>query len=90
MNKLKEALVKAKEAAEKAATDIIPFEKVSEEVQQQRMATCRSCEYLYTKTDTCKMCGCFMGVKTWMATQECPIKKWRAVSGPKAILSNKD
>jgi hypothetical protein len=89
MNKLKEVLVKAKEAAERAATEIIPFEKVSEEIQIQRMDTCRSCEHLYTKTDTCKLCGCFMGVKTWMATQACPIKKWRAVSGPQAAL-NKD
>jgi len=90
MNKLKEILAKAKEAAEKAATDIIPFEKVPEEIQIKRMDICRSCEYLYTKTDTCKLCGCFMGVKTWMATQECPKKKWRAISGPQSALNNKD
>ena len=88
MNKLKEALTKARLAAEQAATDIIPFEKVSEEIQKERMDICNSCEYLYKRTNSCKMCGCFMGVKTWMATQECPKKKWRAISGPKAPKTN--
>ena len=52
------------------------IDKVSEGVQQARYDICQGCEKLYKPTDTCKMCGCFMKVKTWLPAQECPLQKW--------------
>lgn len=54
-------------------------DKVSEEVQLHRYQICQSCEKLYKPTNTCKVCGCFMKVKTWMPNQSCPIGKWSKV-----------
>jgi hypothetical protein len=41
-----------------------------------RMNICKSCEYLFKMTNTCKKCGCFMSVKTRLKTSSCPIGKW--------------
>jgi len=40
----------------------------------ERMAICNACEFL--KGDRCDKCGCFMSIKTKMATAQCPIGKW--------------
>lgn len=50
--------------------------KTSPEIQEQRMAICTSCPHLYKPTTTCRKCGCFMAIKTWLPRQSCPIKKW--------------
>ena len=64
-----------REAAEDAASNML-FEKVPEEIQHYRYSVCKSCDKLYKPTDTCKVCGCFMRVKTWMPNQSCPIGNW--------------
>lgn len=51
--------------------------KVSPELQQERMSICQECPHLYKPTTTCKKCGCFMSIKTWLPRQECPIGKWK-------------
>lgn len=51
-------------------------ERVTPEVQKQRFDICQNCEYFYKVTTTCKKCGCFMKLKTWMPAQKCPINKW--------------
>lgn len=86
---MKEKLREMREKAEKIASERLPFEKVSPEVQQERYDICLSCEHLFVQTNSCKKCGCFMGVKTWMAQQQCPLKKWRATSGPLAPVEPK-
>ena len=50
---------------------------VSEEVKQNRMDICNSCE----KNDggKCRACGCFLEVKTKFASSYCPIMKWTSV-----------
>lgn len=53
--------------------------KVSDEIQKERFDICLACPKLYHPTRSCKLCGCFMQVKTYFATQECPIGKWGAV-----------
>jgi len=75
LNKLKERIEKARDVAENAAAKLIVI-RVHEEVQKERYDICQGCEKLYKLTDTCKVCGCFMKVKTWMPNQECPLKKW--------------
>jgi rubrerythrin len=72
LNKLQEKL----KAAAEAAKDLPEMIKVPEEVQAERFSKCEGCEKLYRPTYTCKVCGCFMKVKTWMPSQACPIGKW--------------
>ena len=79
--KLKEKMEQLRDAAENAAASVLT-NKVSIETQEYRYNICQGCEKLYKPTDTCKACGCFMKVKTWMPDQECPLKKW-----PKAPVS---
>lgn len=59
---------------------------VSDEVRQERLDICLSCEFLLPKVNTCKKCGCFVYAKTRLAFAECPLKKWRAV--PSATNTN--
>ena len=75
LNKLKEKMEQVRDAAENAAANMLPY-KVSVEIQEYRYGICQGCEKLYKPTDTCKACGCFMKVKTWIPNQECPLKKW--------------
>jgi hypothetical protein len=40
----------------------------------KRLELCSSCEYLIN--NRCLKCGCFVEVKTRLATSKCPISKW--------------
>lgn len=74
------AKVKQKtEEMAKSQLDFFKQLKVSPEIQKERMDTCLACEKLYKPTSTCKVCGCFMQVKTWLPEVKCPIDKWPAV-----------
>jgi hypothetical protein len=42
----------------------------------ERAKVCASCERLFSPTWTCKECGCFMKVKTRVASASCPLGKW--------------
>lgn len=44
--------------------------------RDDRFTTCKGCERLWKPTRTCRECGCFMGLKTWLADARCPIGKW--------------
>ena len=46
-----------------------------QEVIKKRWDICKGCEFL-TEKDKCLKCGCFMKVKTRVATVACPIGKW--------------
>lgn len=52
------------------------FTPVPEIISTDRMNICRSCEFLFKPTNSCKKCGCFMNVKTKMIHATCPIGKW--------------
>jgi len=54
------------------------LDKVTPEVHEHRWNICSNCDKLWKPTSTCKVCGCFMKIKTWMPTQSCPLKKWEA------------
>lgn len=48
----------------------------NEELVEQRLAICRSCEFFRPRVEQCKKCGCFMKLKTKLERSHCPIHKW--------------
>ena len=42
----------------------------------KRWSECEKCEFLIKPTNNCSKCGCFMKIKTRVATSSCPIGKW--------------
>ncbi len=70
--KIKEKLDSLKDQS----STIIHLMKVDEKTQEERISICRECPYLFKTTETCKKCGCFMNVKTWLKNASCPLKKW--------------
>lgn len=51
-------------------------EYISKEESEKRLNICKGCEFLFTPTNQCKKCGCFMNIKTKMFHASCPIGKW--------------
>ena len=47
-----------------------------QDIIDRRWAECQGCEHLVKPTNSCRKCGCFMKVKTRVATARCPIGKW--------------
>ncbi len=47
----------------------------SSELREQRISVCEQCIEL-TKWKRCRVCGCFMPLKVWISTEQCPQKKW--------------
>ena len=43
---------------------------------KEKFSICLSCPELIPLTKTCKICGCFMWVKTKLKDSKCPIDKW--------------
>ena len=50
----------------------------AQDIIDKRWDECQKCEFLLKPTNNCKKCGCFMAVKTRVATASCPIGKWNA------------
>tara|TARA_R100001594_G_C3985928_1_gene251248 strand:+ start:481 stop:849 length:369 start_codon:yes stop_codon:yes gene_type:complete len=48
----------------------------NQDIIDKRWSECEKCEFLFKPTGNCKKCGCFMKVKTKVATARCPIGKW--------------
>ena len=52
---------------------------VPDEIQRERLAICQSCEWFDSLKTKCNKCGCYMEIKSWLASVECPLeknKKW--------------
>ena len=49
---------------------------VSDEVKEERLKICRTCEYYDPDQVRCKHCGCFLEHKAGYALDSCPISKW--------------
>lgn len=47
-----------------------------EEVKSERLAICEKCEFFRQQSRTCKLCGCFMDLKTTLAKAKCPDGRW--------------
>jgi hypothetical protein len=49
---------------------------ISKDDRNTRLGICKGCDRLFKPTGTCKQCGCFMGLKTWIDRATCPLGKW--------------
>ena len=49
--------------------------KVKESTYQRRLATCKSCDFLYNE-NRCSKCGCYIKAKCSLTTEECPEGYW--------------
>ena len=47
-----------------------------EERRTKRYNICKECEHFRAITKQCKVCSCFMPIKTKMLKMTCPINKW--------------
>ena len=57
----------------------LPFDHVSKAVKEERLAICMECEHL-NDIGQCRMCGCFMPLKTRVPRASCPDGRWSAVT----------
>ena len=64
------------------------------EVLAEREATCRACPEwdaaALNSTGRCRKCGCSTWAKLRMATEACPIGKWKAVSAAPEVARKPD
>tara|TARA_R110002012_G_scaffold10005_2_gene46571 strand:+ start:12659 stop:12838 length:180 start_codon:yes stop_codon:yes gene_type:complete len=51
----------------------------SKEERDKRWKICQECKHLTSLTKQCKLCGCFMKIKTTLKNTECADnpKKWK-------------
>lgn len=50
--------------------------KTTNDKRLNRLNICKKCENYINLTTTCKLCGCFMIIKTKIDSASCPIGKW--------------
>ncbi|QDP49300.1 MAG: hypothetical protein Unbinned3065contig1007_14 [Prokaryotic dsDNA virus sp.] len=50
------------------------------EVYNERMQICKECNYYFKLTGNCKVCGCFMKIKSRIGSMSCPKGKWGKTS----------
>jgi hypothetical protein len=50
--------------------------RVEQDIAEDRMNVCRSCEHFLKMTGQCKKCGCIMAIKSKLPNATCPIGKW--------------
>jgi hypothetical protein len=48
--------------------------------REHRLGICRGCDEL--AKDQCKQCNCYMPLKTWLSSSECPLGKWPSDEEP--------
>lgn len=60
-------ITKYKEAIKKS-------DRVSEEIYEERLSVCKSCEFL--NAGTCGACGCYVELRAAARAGKCPYKKW--------------
>ena len=62
--------------------DVTPMDLLSsdnyttKDIRDSRLDICKGCDSLFAPTRTCKECGCFMALKTWLKDASCPLGKW--------------
>ena len=49
---------------------------VNSSVKRRRVAICKNCPDLFTPTNQCKKCACFVNQKAKLSTESCPKGKW--------------
>lgn len=54
-----------------------PNEPRSEdELKSYRLSICETCPHFKPKVRKCRLCGCFMDLKTTLAKAKCPDGRW--------------
>jgi transcription elongation factor Elf1 len=53
------------------------FFSVPDEVAHERLSICSLCEHFEKDSVRCKICGCYLNIKTKWASESCPIGKWK-------------
>jgi len=56
--------------------ELEPHEIADSDVASLRFQTCLGCPEFNRETRECRICWCYMPVKTRLAVAECPIGKW--------------
>lgn len=49
---------------------------ISDDIYQERIDICKSCEQFVEWSSQCKVCGCIMKLKARLAGRDCPEGKW--------------
>jgi len=49
-------------------------DRVAEEEYEERLAACKSCDFL--NVGTCGACGCYVELRAAAKAGKCPYKKW--------------
>ena len=49
---------------------------VPNNIYEDRMAICKSCDHYSSVLGNCLKCGCFMRIKSRISLLSCPINKW--------------
>lgn len=53
---------------------------VTEDVYNNRISICSSCEFFRKEDKRCTKCGCFMEAKTRFKKTHCPVNKWEKLN----------
>jgi hypothetical protein len=53
---------------------------VSDEIKQNRLNICKTCDKYDEEPNRCKECGCMLEYKTGFALDSCPLGKWKESS----------
>ena len=53
---------------------------VKNKKRKERLSTCNNCEHYNSFFKQCKICKCFMPLKTMLVNANCPINKWQLPS----------
>lgn len=46
------------------------------ELSTERLKVCAECPQMTKMTRQCKLCGCFLDLKTKVLAAHCPLEKW--------------
>jgi hypothetical protein len=49
-------------------------EKTSDQLYEERLSVCMSCDSLIA--GTCHKCGCYVEIRAASKASECPVKRW--------------
>lgn len=62
------------ETIKRYVEDIDPQERTGPELYEERLSTCKACEYVLE--GMCRACGCYVELRAATADQECPYGHW--------------
>lgn len=64
-----------KDIAKKLLAGELPM-AASTELATERLKICEACPQFRVSMRNCKMCNCFMDLKTKLLNADCPMSKW--------------